>query len=333
LQRIEELEAGAFEPPVLEVGTAAPGFTLPAAGGGDVSLEGLLSRGRPVLLVFTDPGCGPCHALLPDLTRWEHEHAEQLTLALVSRGDEDENAALAEEHGLETILLEEDREVAELYGAYATPSAVLVGVDGRVAHGLVAGANAIEELVRSVVPPLVATPEPARNGVAKVATAAALAGGLAVAATAAEAAPDAGAQEPSDPELQEIAAILNEARPRLAKASQRSAQAVRAQATLDEGAAQRRKRAAAVRALAAERKEVLSLRAILAKLEPVGVTAYNVRVLELAGLALLAQSLRTRERALVAQPTASLRLLGESEMLFLRSLPPFLSASELLERG
>jgi peroxiredoxin/uncharacterized membrane protein YphA (DoxX/SURF4 family) len=333
LRRIEELEAGGSEPPVLEAGMAAPEFALPAVAGGEVSLESLLAPARPVLLVFTDPGCGPCHALLPDVRRWQHEHSEQLTIALVSGGDEAENVALAEEHDLGTVLLQEDHEVAELYGAHATPSAVLVGVEGRVAHAYVAGANAIEDLVRTVVSPPVPTPERAANGIAKVATATALAGSVAMTASAAEAAPGGGSQQPSDPELQEIAAILNEARPRLAKASQRSAQAVRAQATLDEGAAQRRKRAAAVRALAAERKEVLALRTALAKLAPVGVVAHNVRTLSLAGLALFAQSLRRRERALVAQPDASLRLLSEAERLFLRSLPPFLSASELLERG
>jgi methylamine dehydrogenase accessory protein MauD len=333
LQRIEALEAGTPERQALGVGAEAPAFALPTVGGGEVSLEGLLARARPVLLVFTDPGCGPCHALLPDLTRWQHEHADQTTLALVSRGDEAENAGLAEEHDLDTVLVQEDHEVAERYGAYATPSAVLVGTDGLVARGVVAGANAIEELVRSVVPPPVPVAEPASNGVAKVATAAALAGGLAVAATAAEAAPDAAAQQPSDPELQTIMAMLKKAEPRIVKTAERAQRAVRAQATLVEDAAQRRKRAVAVRALAAQRKEVLALRAELAKFEPVGAAAHSVRVLSLHGLSLLAQSVRKHERALVATPGAAARLLDDSQDTLLRALLPFISAAEYMRRG
>jgi hypothetical protein len=42
----------------LKPGTPAPDFTLPRVGGGEASLEDF--RGRPVLVVFVQPGCGPC---------------------------------------------------------------------------------------------------------------------------------------------------------------------------------------------------------------------------------------------------------------------------------
>jgi len=332
LERIAELEAGSPERRALEFGVAAPTFSLPAIGGGHVSLESLVTRARPALLVFTDPGCGPCHALFPDLSRWQHEHTEQLTVAVVSRGDATQTVAVAEEHDLETVLVQEDREVAELYGAYALPSAVLIGADGRIGHALVAGASAIEDLVRSILTTLVPTTEAASNGVAKVTTAAALAGGLAAAATAAEASLRDTSQQSPDPELQAIAAILRKAGPRIARAGKRSENAVLAQATLDEDAAQRRKRAAAARAVAAERAEVLALRTELAKLEPVGPAAHSVRVLSLAGLSLLAQSLRLRERSFVVTGKASTRLLNDSQKTLRRSLPPLASAAEFMRR-
>lgn len=331
LQRIAELEAGEHGAKRLEV-DEAPAFVLPAVGGGEVSLEGLLARARPVFLVFTDPDCGPCHALLPALARWQHERGADLTVALVSRGGVAENEALAAEHGLETVLLQGNREVAELYGAFATPSALLVGTDGRVAHELAAGATAIEEVLESLARP-VPISQTSSNGVAKLAAAAAAAGGLAALAASAEAASGSGSQQPPDPELREIVAILKEHAPRLASTSKRAREAVRTQATLEKSAAQRRRSTAAARALAAERKETLALRTELASLRLESAVAQSVRVLTLQGLALFARSLRKQERALTAAPRTSARLLDQSQDLWLRSWVPFIRAAEALRRG
>src|SRR5271165_4358480 len=49
----------------LSQGTTAPVFKLPSIDGGEVSLE--TYRGRRLLLVFSDPKCGPCRALMPEL--------------------------------------------------------------------------------------------------------------------------------------------------------------------------------------------------------------------------------------------------------------------------
>ena len=49
----------------LAVGVPAPEFELPAADGRRVSLRALLGRGLPVLLVFSDPGCGHCRRTAP----------------------------------------------------------------------------------------------------------------------------------------------------------------------------------------------------------------------------------------------------------------------------
>ncbi|MBV9596128.1 MAG: redoxin domain-containing protein, partial [Chloroflexi bacterium] len=51
----------------LKAGTPAPTFSLPDVHGNTVSLEAY--RGRKVLLVFTDPHCGPCDQLAPELVR------------------------------------------------------------------------------------------------------------------------------------------------------------------------------------------------------------------------------------------------------------------------
>src|SRR5438105_4537367 len=49
----------------LSAGTPAPSFRLPDLNGGHVALDDY--RGRRVLLVFSDPNCGPCDQLAPQL--------------------------------------------------------------------------------------------------------------------------------------------------------------------------------------------------------------------------------------------------------------------------
>ncbi len=80
-------------PAGLPVGTAAPEFEVAGADGRPMTLAGLLAAGRPLLLVFSDPECGPCQSLLPDLATWQAEHAGRFTAALISRGSMAANAA------------------------------------------------------------------------------------------------------------------------------------------------------------------------------------------------------------------------------------------------
>jgi hypothetical protein len=153
--RIEELErrvgapGGLSEPgPAgLGVGTLAPGFTLDDRDGLPVSLDELRAAGRPVVLVFSDPRCGPCSALLPELARWQAEHVESVTIALITRGPAETNRATGDAAAVRHVLLQRDREVAAAYRSHATPTAVRVEADGRVGSPLVAGAAAIAALV------------------------------------------------------------------------------------------------------------------------------------------------------------------------------------------
>ena len=130
----------------LPVGTPAPSFILPDLTGATHTLDTLRAAGKPVLLVFTDPGCGPCAALLPDVARWGRERADTLTLALVSRGAPAANRATVAAHGLAPALLQEDREVAAAYQVAGTPAAVLVRPDGTIGSPLALGAEAIRAL-------------------------------------------------------------------------------------------------------------------------------------------------------------------------------------------
>jgi peroxiredoxin len=131
----------------LPVGTRAPEFSLSQLDGEIVTLHSLRADEKPVLLIFTDPACGPCSALMPEIGRWQQKHADAMTIALVSRGSRDANAAKAGEHGISRVLLQQDREVSEAYQSVPTPSAVVVRPDGTVGAPAALGASAIRALV------------------------------------------------------------------------------------------------------------------------------------------------------------------------------------------
>ena len=135
----------------LPVGSAAPEFSLSGMHGETLTLEALRSSDKPVMALFTDPGCGPCNALLPEVGRWQEEHARKLTLALVSRGEVEQNKTKAQEHGLSNELLQKDWEVSESYEVGGTPSAVLISPDGKIASPAAGGQEGIRGLLSYAV--------------------------------------------------------------------------------------------------------------------------------------------------------------------------------------
>jgi protein-disulfide isomerase/uncharacterized membrane protein YphA (DoxX/SURF4 family) len=144
---------GGDRPAGLPLGTTAPAFELPSLEGGRVSLDELCASGHPVLLVSIDPECGPCASLLPDIAGWQ-KSADALTVAILSRGSAKANRRKLEHHGISRVLLQQDQEVAEKFKATATPSAVLISSDGKIAAMLAAGADDIRGLVeRTIHPP------------------------------------------------------------------------------------------------------------------------------------------------------------------------------------
>ena len=133
----------------LKAGTRAPVFLLPDLRGRMVSLEEY--RGRSVLLVFSDPQCGPCDELAPHLVRLHREYANDgLGVILVGRGNAEENHRKAAQHGFEFPVLLQDRKwkVSKEYGTLATPVAFLIGEDGVIARDAAVGKDAILALVR-----------------------------------------------------------------------------------------------------------------------------------------------------------------------------------------
>jgi peroxiredoxin len=134
----------------LPVGSPAPVFRLPDLHGNELGLEDFRAAGKAVLLVFSDPGCGPCQALMPDVARWQRSYDARLKIAVISRGTPEQNRPKGGKRKLRRVLLQKDREVAGAYQSFGTPAAVLVDPDGRIGSPLAMGADAIADLVERV---------------------------------------------------------------------------------------------------------------------------------------------------------------------------------------
>jgi methylamine dehydrogenase accessory protein MauD len=172
LLRIDELEArlaASGAPPLAEphhglpIGEPAPTFSLPGLYGESVTIESLTAADAPVLLLFTDPRCAPCNALLPQISGWQREHAGRLTIAILTRGDVTENRAKMREHGIVSVWIDTQLDVYDAYQANGTPGAVLIDPQRRIASGVVGGAEAIADLVDAATnaPPLPVVQVPA----------------------------------------------------------------------------------------------------------------------------------------------------------------------------
>ncbi len=158
--RVEALEsasgtAAAAPPPVptgLPVNSPAPGFSLPSLDGGTVTLDMLRAAAKPVLLVFGEPACSLCVALMPEVAAWQREYAGRLSIVPISRGPLEDNRVKVAKHGVSGILLQKDRETAQAYLVTGSPTAVLLR-DGLIASPLAEGAEAIRALVGSATLP------------------------------------------------------------------------------------------------------------------------------------------------------------------------------------
>lgn len=134
----------------LPIGAVVPDFELPDINGKIVEFEHLLAQAKPMLLLFVSPNCNPCAALLPEIEAWQEELKGKMNFVFISSGKAKENLDKFAGKSLKQILLQKERETAELFGAQWTPTAVLINTDGKIASRIAAGDKAIRELVEGI---------------------------------------------------------------------------------------------------------------------------------------------------------------------------------------
>ncbi len=134
----------------LPIGTPAPDFILPDLNDKQIALKDLLTPKKTTLFIFVSPTCNPCGVLLPEIEQWQTELKDKLNFVFVSSGNVKDNTEKLAGKTLKKVLLQKDREVAELFGAKWTPTAVLVNSEGRIASRVAAGDTAIRGLVEKI---------------------------------------------------------------------------------------------------------------------------------------------------------------------------------------
>ncbi len=127
------------------IGKDAPIIELKNLDGKPVQMADF--SGHPTAVLFWNPDCGFCRRMVDDLKAWEaNPPADAPKLLVVSTGDPDVNRKI----GLTSpIVLDADFGVGSSFGVSGTPSAVLVGANGKIASGLAVGGPNVMSLLRA----------------------------------------------------------------------------------------------------------------------------------------------------------------------------------------
>lgn len=111
------------------------------------------------LLVVLSPSCGPCVRTAERLDDWAARLAPAVGVLAVY--PDVASAAAAPQHAPELATSEPDLNLRRVFSISSTPAAVLLGADGYLAGGPVAGEDAVAEFVEDVLSVLADEPSPA----------------------------------------------------------------------------------------------------------------------------------------------------------------------------
>lgn len=131
LQQLEATTPSRLGRSGLKPGREAPDFTLASAQGGEISLRDF--AGRRVLLVFVQPGCGPCHDIVPELNKLAGRDGDLQVLAINHATPPDARAWVDETSARFPVLVQEDLAVSKRYEVFATPFAFVIDPRGVIA--------------------------------------------------------------------------------------------------------------------------------------------------------------------------------------------------------
>lgn len=115
------------------VGQEAPGFTLPRAGGGTLSLQDF--AGKVVYVDFWASWCGPCRESFPWMNDMLSRYADrglQIVAVNVDAKSADAERFLAEVPAKFPVVFDAKGQTPAQYAIKGMPTSILVGRDGRV---------------------------------------------------------------------------------------------------------------------------------------------------------------------------------------------------------
>lgn len=119
------------------VGDFAPEFTVTDGEGRIVKSSDFL--GQDTALLFWSPGCPYCRQMSDDLISWEENPPKNAPhLVIIASGDAETLEADSKRY-TSRYMRDPDLDVGERFGTKSTPSAVIIGRDGRIASTIAFG--------------------------------------------------------------------------------------------------------------------------------------------------------------------------------------------------
>jgi thiol-disulfide isomerase/thioredoxin len=118
----------------------------------DANIESLLAEGKPVVVDFWAPWCGPCRREIPNIKKvyeqYGGENFEVVSIAVWERASVQVTIDTAYELGMTWPQINNgQREPAEIYGVEGIPHLVLFGPDGKILDRGFEGYEGIKEAV------------------------------------------------------------------------------------------------------------------------------------------------------------------------------------------
>jgi thiol-disulfide isomerase/thioredoxin len=130
----------------LPPGSTAPALTAADVDGRALSWADLLAGGRPILLLFTTPHCGPCREFLPEVRAWQRSDSAALRVVIASDGWPDDIRRSMSEWDLTDVIVDGGQRLFKAFGATSTPSGVHIRPDGTIGSFVAAGPAAVAAL-------------------------------------------------------------------------------------------------------------------------------------------------------------------------------------------
>jgi cytochrome c biogenesis protein CcmG, thiol:disulfide interchange protein DsbE len=129
----------------LPIGASAPPWEAPDQTGRAVRSDAYL--GRPLVLAFADPGCGPCQKLFPELRAFYLNHRTEVGVVCIASSSEFENRKMAKDNELEfPVLTQHATTIGDTYAVVATPFLYVIDHEGVIREkGIVNFRTQIEE--------------------------------------------------------------------------------------------------------------------------------------------------------------------------------------------
>lgn len=130
--------------------TPTPFGMLQRSGEEPVSLASLTAE-RAALLIWVRPGCGPCERVLNAVGPWRAALEETVSVRTLVRADPAGLAPSVRERAGDSLARDIEGNLAISLRAGSSPAAVLLGADGLLAGGPVAGAEGVTAFVEEII--------------------------------------------------------------------------------------------------------------------------------------------------------------------------------------